>query len=97
MSTVSLLKTLMESSPPTEAPAELELQGRHAFAAVRHLIDRIKEVCTEEEAEDLIKRFFNAAKSDDFRKFRRGIRRLAEKDDVGTGSEEDTSAEQGSL
>ena len=89
----------MESAPPTEAPAELESQGRHAFAAVRNLIDRIKEVCTEEEAEDLIKRFFNATKSDDFRKFRRGIRKLAEKGDGTTtpGSDEDPSGEHGTV
>lgn len=93
MSTASLLKTLMESAPPTEAPAELEAQGRHAFAAVRNLIDRIKEVCSEEEAEDLIKRFFNAAKSNDLRKFRRGIRKLAEKGNGTSGPDEDSPDE----
>ncbi len=78
--TASLLKTLMESSPPTEAPAELESQGRHAFAAVRNLIERIEKTCSEADAEDLIKRFFNSAKTNDFRKFKRGIRKLTEND-----------------
>jgi len=92
----SILKQLLESAPPTETSSELESQGRHAFAAVRNLIDKIEKVCTEEEAEDLIKRFFNASKSDDFRKFRRGIQKMASKandDDKSKHPEEGSSDE----
>lgn len=82
--TTSLLKTLLESSPPSDTPSEIEAQGRHAFSAVRNLIDRIEKNCSEADAEDLVKRFFNSAKTNDFRKFKRGIRKLNEKPDENT-------------
>lgn len=84
----------MESSPPTDGPAELESQGRHAFAAVRNLIDRIEKTCSEADAEDLIKRFFNSAKTNDFRKFKRGIRKLTEKDDRSADQADPSSADE---
>lgn len=84
----------MESSPPDEAPAELESQGRHAFAAVRNLIERIEKTCSEADAEDLIKRFFNSAKTNDFRKFRRGIRKLNEKPNDAAEAKNETAPDE---
>lgn len=75
-------------------PSELEAQGRHAFSAVRNLIERIEKNCTEADAEDLIKRFFNSAKTDDFRKFKRGIRKLTEKSNDPADPQNETGADE---
>jgi predicted transcriptional regulator len=82
----SLLKEIQAFRPYQDVPNELDIQGRHVFAAVRRLITRIEKECEEEVAADLVKRLLNAIKTDDYKKYERGIRRLKEggKDDTET-------------
>ncbi len=74
----SLLKEIKAFRPYQDVPNELDIQGRHVFAAVRRLINRIEKECDEEVAADLVKRLLNAIKTDDYKKYERGINRLKE-------------------
>ena len=53
-------------------------RGSHALAAGINFINMVKESFNEEDAEILTKRFLNAIKTSDPRKFNRGIANLRE-------------------
>jgi hypothetical protein len=72
----SLLQEIESYRPYQDIPHELDLQGRHVFSAIRRLVDRIERECDEETATDLVKRLFNAAKTNDYRKYERAIEKM---------------------
>lgn len=66
----------IETTLPTQsAPIQIESQAKNSFSAVKKLFERLEQHCTEEDYEDLRKRFLNALKSNDYRKFDRGFQR----------------------
>lgn len=71
-----LLREIDSLTPRRDIPGTLEVRGQNAFAAVRKLIELIEYNFEGENREDLIKRFFNASRTNDYRKFQRGIERV---------------------
>ena len=70
----------IESLAPKRGKHEfIEEKGSHAYEAVRKLFDLIEAEYDEETSTDLLKRFVNAVKTSDYKKFKRGIER-AKKD-----------------
>lgn len=76
----SLLHGLIETSPRTGQDVDLIIEARaiSVIASVSHLLDLIESHYDEEQAIDLTKRLFNAARSGDEEKFRRKIRAIRE-------------------
>lgn len=71
----SILREI-ESLAPKEGKHEFILaKGNHAYEAVIKLFELISEEYSEDVAADLEKRFINAIRTTDFRKFKRGIDR----------------------
>lgn len=75
----SLLQELQDYVPPKTYPIRLRTNGERIFSAINKLMNDIDQSCDEEMAKELKKRFFNAAKTEDFRKFERGIDKLEAK------------------
>lgn len=75
--TQSLLREI-DSLGRKDPLAIIEARADHAYSAVRKLEELMRENLSEEEATDLMKRFFNATRTADYRKIERGIRRLRE-------------------
>jgi ribosome-associated translation inhibitor RaiA len=76
----NLLARIEETLPTNSAAAQIETQAKNCFAAVNKLFDQLERQCSEEEFEELKKRFLNAVKSDDYRKFERGFNRVFQQD-----------------
>lgn len=79
----SIFARIESAVPSASAPIQIETQAKNSFSAVKKLFERLEQHCTEEEYEDLRKRFLNALKSNDYRKFDRGFHK------VFYGSDED--------
>lgn len=75
----SLLAELSSLQPDRSTTQTLEVQARHVFAAYQRLVEQIDKECLEEEATDLKKRLANACKTNDYRKFDRGLKKLDER------------------
>ena len=72
-----LLRELETISPASkEDTHQLQIQGRHAYEAVRRFMQKVSKTLPPEEAEDLVKRFFNAARTGDGRKLERGFDKI---------------------
>lgn len=76
---ISLLQEIENYVPPATYPMRLQTQAEHVFSAIKKLMISIERNCDDDTAQDLKKRFFNAAKSNDFRKFERGLEQLKKK------------------
>ncbi len=76
----SLLKALGDYVPATGEDRDLVIESRAmaVIASVNHLVRLIESEYPDEDAADLTKRLFNAAKSGDQEKFRRKIRLIRE-------------------
>jgi hypothetical protein len=76
----SLLHGLTNSTPRVGQDVDLVIEARamSVIASVSHLLDLIESAYDEEQAADLTKRLFNAARSGDEEKFRRKIRAIRE-------------------
>lgn len=80
----SIIERIIEKETEESVASITENRGRHAFVAVSNMLRYIDENHDVENAEKLKKRFFNAARSGDFSKFRRGCRKLKETDERST-------------
>jgi ADP-ribose pyrophosphatase YjhB (NUDIX family) len=69
---ISLIATKRDNSLLVESRAE------HIIASVINLIHLIQESYSQEHAADLNKRLINAIRTEDIRKFTRGMRRIKE-------------------
>jgi len=56
----------------------IESKAKNIIAGTENLLDLINEIYDEETAHDLTKRFLNAIRTQDPKKFERGIRRVNE-------------------
>jgi hypothetical protein len=72
----SLLEEIQGLSPKKDPLRVLEVRGANAFSSVIKLFDYIQKEFDEETANDLVKRFLNAAKTNDYRKFQRGLNKV---------------------
>lgn len=84
----NMLMEIDSLSRKTDLPTSLETRGSNAFAAVRKLIQLIESNCDKDVSDDLIKRFFNAARTDDWRKFQRGVNKIRNSGEDEDGDEE---------
>jgi len=78
----SLLQELESYIPPRAYPVRLRTHGERVFTAVKKLMIDIENNCDKEMADELKKRFFNATRTNDFRKFERGVDKLEEQTKV---------------
>lgn len=74
--TRSILQELEDYIPPTTYPMRLRTHGERVFSGIKKLMIDIEKNCEKEMADDLKKRFFNAARTNDFKKFERGVNKL---------------------
>jgi len=72
----SLLEELEDYIPPTTFPVRLRTHGERVFASIKKLMIDIEKNCDKEMADELKKRFINAARTNDFKKFERGVDKL---------------------
>lgn len=75
----SLLTQILNPLPEKEKTKMTETRGSHAIAAGINFINLLKENYSQEESEALIKRFVNAIRTEDPKKFFRGIHHIQEK------------------
>lgn len=85
MSITNLFREIQSLAPARDPDAFVDDRAKHAFAAARKLFEVIERTYSEEDAADLVKRFVNALKSGDYRKFDRGMRRLMESKNARLG------------
>lgn len=93
----SILREIESLAPKRGKNGFVLEKGNHAYEAVRKLFELIEQEYDAETAADLMKRFINAARTADFRKFKRGIDRIgreSEPDDGGQSGKDD-DGEQG--
>lgn len=70
-----LLNEIQGLSPKKDPIRTIEVRGANVFSAVVKLLEYIDDNFDEELSEDLKKRFLNAAKTKEYVKFNRGIKR----------------------
>lgn len=78
----SILNSINNSIPEKDKFLVTESRGSHAMASAINFIHMLKENYPLEESEELIKRFINAVRTDDPKKFYRGIEHLKEKSKI---------------
>lgn len=71
----------LSSAPIRNKEDFIQHRAEQAIAAMQNLRNLLKETFSEEIAADLDKRLINALKTDDFEKFRRGIRAVKKEGD----------------
>ena len=74
----SILEELNDYVPERGRALLIENRAQQVIASVGHLVELIKESYNEEDANDLIKRLFNAARTGDEEKFTRKMRAIRE-------------------
>ena len=74
----SLLETIVDTLPERDKFLITESRGSHAIASAINFINMLKENFPHDQSEDLIKRFINAIRTDDPKKFYRGLKHLSE-------------------
>jgi hypothetical protein len=86
-STRSILDAISSSVPDKDKVLVTENRGSHALASAINFIHFLQENYTQEESEELIKRFINAVRTDDPKKFYRGLTHIKEsQDNVSKGN-----------
>lgn len=73
---INILREIELLAPKNGKHEFIVEKSEHAYEAVRKLFDLIESEYSDEDAEDLMKRFINAARTRDFKKFKRGIDRI---------------------
>lgn len=68
-----MLREISQIAPKKERDTFIEEKASHAYEATRKLFVLIEENYDEETAAELMKRFMNAVRTNDYRKFKRGI------------------------
>lgn len=74
----SILDELNDYVPERSRDLLIENRAVQVIASVGHLVNLIKESYSEEDADDLIKRLFNAARTSDEGKFTRKMKAIRE-------------------
>jgi hypothetical protein len=74
----SILDAISSSIPEKDKLSITENRGSHAIASAINFIHFLKENYSENESEELIKRFINAVRTDDPKKFYRGVQHIKE-------------------
>ena len=75
----SIISELNEFISPKDRYLIIESRATHVIASTINLISLIKESFPEEESSELVKRLFLSIKNEDQIRFKRGIKRLKEK------------------
>lgn len=79
--TRSILQEISRVVPQTDVNNVMESRANHVIASAINLTKMIYETYDESVADDLIKRFVNSIKTQDPKKFERGIKKLNESDE----------------
>lgn len=74
----SLLESLTQFADQQDRKHIIESRAERIIAGTEHLIQYISEHYDDEVAQDLTKRLLNAIRTQDVKKFQRGIRRVDE-------------------
>jgi hypothetical protein len=74
----SILDAINDTVPEKDKISITENRGSHAIASAINFIGFIKENYSPEKSEELIKRFINAVRTEDPKKFYRGIQHIKE-------------------
>lgn len=74
----SLLESLINTVPEKDKLSVIESRSQHVLASSINFIKFLKENFTNEESEELIKRFINSIRTEDPKKFQRGLTHLKE-------------------
>jgi hypothetical protein len=76
--TRSILDEISRVVPSTDINSIVETRANHVITSAINITKMIYESYDEAVADDLVKRFINSIKTQDFRKFERGIKKLNE-------------------
>jgi hypothetical protein len=76
--TRSILDEISRVVPSTDINSIVETRANHVITSAINITKMIYESYDETVADDLVKRFINSIKTQDFRKFERGIKKLNE-------------------
>ena len=79
--TRSILEEISQVVPTVDVNNVVETRASHVITSAINLTKMIYESYDESVADDLIKRFVNSIKTQDPRKFERGIKKLNESDE----------------
>jgi hypothetical protein len=74
----SILDAINDTIPEKDKMLVTENRGSHAMASAINFIHFLQENYSKEESDELIKRFVNAVRTDDPKKFYRGLTHLKE-------------------
>lgn len=74
----SILDAISSTIPEKDKISITENRGSHAIASAINFIHFLKENYSADESEELIKRFINAVRTDDPKKFYRGVEHIKE-------------------
>jgi hypothetical protein len=74
----SILDAINDTVPEKDKLLITENRGSHAMASAINFIHFLQENYSKEEAEELVKRFVNSIKTDDPKKFYRGLNHIKE-------------------
>jgi len=77
----SILDAISSTIPEKDKLNVTENRGSHALASGINYINFLKENFSEDESQELIKRFLNAIRTEDPKKFYRGIEHIREQTD----------------
>ena len=75
----SMLEELSTYSPMKDRDLFVESRARQVLASFSHLVNLINESYSGDDADDLIRRLMNAARSGDEAKFTRKVRQIMER------------------
>ena len=78
MSTKSLFEEISSIATTRDNSLLVESRAEHIIASVINLIHLIQESYSQDQAADLNKRLINAIRTEDIRKFTRGMRKIKE-------------------
>jgi hypothetical protein len=87
--TRSILDVINNSIPEKDKVHITENRGSHALASAINFLHFLKENYSEEDAAELTKRFINAVKTDDVKKFYRGLQHIKEGTELSEDKTED--------
>lgn len=76
MALSNMLREIALLAPKKDQDAFIDEKANHAYESVRKLFVLIEETYEKDVSDELIKRFINAVRTDDYRKFKRGIKKL---------------------
>ena len=79
--TKSLFEEISSIATKRDNSLLVESRAEHIIASVINLVHLIQESYTQEQAADLNKRLINAIRTEDVRKFTRGMRKIKEQEE----------------